>query len=93
MLFRSFYTYGAFSFDHRWTTGLLFDWVETLANVPWEEQRWSPYLTYRPSDAQLWRLQYSRTQRGAASRLVDEHAVYLQWTFTLGRHSHLGHSH
>ncbi len=90
---RGFYGYGAYSFNHRWTAGMLFDWVETLSNTPWEEQRLSPYLTWQPSEMQLWRLQYSRTQRGAASRLADEHAVYLQWTFTLGRHSHIGHSH
>ena len=90
---RGFYGYGAYAFDRRWTGGLLFDWVESISNVSWEEQRLSPYLTFRPSESQLWRLQYSRTERGAASGLRNDHAVYLQWTFTLGRHSHMGHSH
>jgi hypothetical protein len=90
---RGFYGYGAYGFDRRWTGGLMFDWVEAISNVSWEEHRLSPYLTYQPSDSQLWRLQYSRTQRGAASGLQNDHAVYLQWTFTLGRHSHIGHKH
>ncbi len=90
---RGFYGYGAYAFDRRWTGGLLFDWVEAVSNVSWDEQRLSPYLTYQPSELQLWRLQYSRTQRGAASGLRNDHAVYLQWSFTLGRHSHIGHKH
>jgi hypothetical protein len=36
----------------------------------------------------MLRLQYSYTAERPASGRADDHAVYLQWTYVIGSHSH-----
>ncbi len=86
---RGVYSYGAWKIDRRWSVGFLYDWVQSVSNLKWDNERYSPYFTYRPSEFQMWRLQYSRTVRGSAvSGQQDDHALFLQWTYILGKHSH-----
>ena len=86
---RGVYSYAAWKIDRRWSAGFLYDWVQSVSNLKWDNERYSPYLTYKPSEFQMWRLQYSRNVRGSAvSGQQDDHALFLQWTFILGKHSH-----
>ncbi len=88
------YTYLATKLNREWTTGFLFDWVQNLPGVavaPYAQPdtyRYSPYLTWKPSETQMLRLQYSYTAERPASGRADDHAIYLQWTYVLGSHSH-----
>ncbi len=88
------YSYLAAKIDREWTAGFLFDWVQNLPGVavaPYAQPdtfRYSPYLTWKPSETQMLRLQYSFTDERRASGRADDHAVYLQWIYVLGSHSH-----
>ncbi|MBI1839346.1 MAG: hypothetical protein HYR88_00645 [Verrucomicrobia bacterium] len=68
--------------------GFLFDWTQAPANHHEETLRYSPYLTYHPSEFQMLRLQYSHSSPSATTGLRDSDAVYFQWQFILGRHVH-----
>ena len=50
-----------------------------------DNQTWSPYLTWFPSEFQRLRLQYNRSNLGNAQ---DANEFFLQWTVFLGSHSH-----
>lgn len=88
------YSYVATKLNRDWTAGFLFDWMQNLPGVaaaPYARPdtfRYSPYLTWKPSETQLLRLQYSFTDERRASGRADDHAVYLQWTYVLGSHTH-----
>ena len=68
--------------------GFLFDWMEDPALRSAQTYRYSPYLTWNPSEFQTFRLQYSHTQPNAATGIRPSDAVYLQWTAIIGRHVH-----
>jgi hypothetical protein len=83
------YSYLAGRLSRRWTLGFLFDWVQSPFNRADETYRYSPYVTYWPSEFQMLRLQYSYSDRHDPSGLAEnDHAVYLQWSFILGAHAH-----
>jgi hypothetical protein len=50
-----------------------------------DNQTWSPYLSWYPSEFQRLRLQYNRSNLGNAN---DANEFFLQWTVFLGSHSH-----
>ena len=68
--------------------GFLFDWNQAPANHQERTSRYSPYITYHPSEFQLLRLQYSHTSPNSATGLRDSEGIYFQWQFILGKHSH-----
>lgn len=82
------YSYAAWKFSREWSAGFLFDWTQAVDDRSAEAYRYSPYVTWRPSEFQLLRLQYSHTRPNAATGFQDDHAVYLQWTWLIGSHSH-----
>ena len=88
------YSYIATKLNREWTTGFLFDWVQNLPGVATGTAAnsdtfcYSPYLTWKPSETHMLRLQYSYTAERPASGRADDHAIYLQWTYVLGSHSH-----
>jgi hypothetical protein len=82
------YSYVAAKLQKEWTAGFLFDYVESSGTEGEETFRYSPYLTWNVSEFQLWRLQYSFTDRSSESGQADEDAVLLQWAYVLGPHSH-----
>lgn len=82
------YTYLESKLSRRFKLGFLFDWLEQPSDNHQETFRYSPYLTFNPSEFQLLRLQYSHTEPNAASGLRTSDALYLQWQFIIGRHSH-----
>ena len=86
------YSYLAYKFHRQWTTGLLFDWVEDVVNKKAQTFAYSPYITWATSHWSQIRLQYTYTDHNAESTaafgLRPDHAVYLQWAWIIGAHSH-----
>jgi hypothetical protein len=82
------YSYAGWKFNREWGAGFLFDWAQGLYDRKAETFRYSPYVTWRPSEFQLLRLQYSYTEPNAATGYRDDHGVYLQWSWIIGHHSH-----
>jgi hypothetical protein len=85
------YSYLAYKFHRQWTTGFLFDWVEDAQNERAQTFAYSPYITWALSHWNQIRLQYTYTDHNAESEatgLRPDHAVYLQWAWIIGSHSH-----
>jgi hypothetical protein len=83
------YTYLAGKLNKQWTTGFAFDWLQSPVQHRDETFRYSPYVTWSPSEFQFLRLQYSYTDRRDFYALQqDDHGIYLQWSFIIGAHSH-----
>jgi hypothetical protein len=86
------YSYLAYKFHRQWTTGLMFDWVEDAVNKKAQTFAYSPYITWVTSHWNQIRLQYTYTDHNAESTaafgLRTDHAVYLQWAWIIGAHSH-----
>ena len=82
------YSYLAYKIDREWTTGLLFDYVENQQNDQDRTSAYSAFLTYAISHWNQLRLQYTHTNHNAVSGLKDDDAIYLQWTWIIGSHSH-----
>lgn len=82
------YTYLTWKFSRDWSAGFLFDWSQSVDNSAAAAFRYSPYVTWRPSEFQMLRLQYSYTAPNAATGFLDDHGVYLQWVWIIGSHAH-----
>jgi len=82
------YSYLAYKIDRQWTTGVLFDYVENQQNENDRTSAYSAFLTYAISHWNQLRLQYTHTNHNAVSGLKDDDAIYLQWTWIIGSHSH-----
>jgi hypothetical protein len=85
------YSYLAYKLDREWTTAFNFDWVEDAQNKHAQTFAYSPNITYALSHWNQLRLQYTYTDHNAASEtygLRPDHAVYLQWSWIIGAHSH-----
>jgi hypothetical protein len=82
------YSYLEKKLNRQFKVGFLFDWFEDPANNSIETFRYSPYVSWNPSEFQLLRLQYSHTEPNSASGLKNSEAIYLQWSAILGRHVH-----
>lgn len=82
------YSYVETKLSREIKAGFLFDFLQEPNNDSAEIFRYSPYITWNPSEFQLLRLQYSHTSPNADSLLKASDAVYLQWSFIIGRHVH-----
>ena len=86
------YSYLTWKFHRQWSTGFLFDYVQNAANEHDITYAYSPYVTWALSHWNQLRLQYTYTDHNAESTaafgLRADNAVYLQWTWIIGAHSH-----
>jgi len=85
------YSYVVYKFHREWSTGFLFDFVEDAHNNKAQTTAYSPYITWALSHWNQLRLQYTYTDQNAAavaSGLRPDHAIYLQWAWIIGSHSH-----
>ena len=82
------YSYLAWKFHRQWSTGFLFDYVQNAANEHDITYAYSPYITWALSHWNQLRLQYTHTEPNAASGLKIDDAVYMQWDWIIGAHSH-----
>jgi hypothetical protein len=77
-----------YKFSRQWSAGFLFDWVESDQNEHARTYAYSPYITLALSHWNQLRLQYTHTDQSADTGLKDNDAVYLQWAWIIGSHSH-----
>lgn len=82
------YSYMTYKWSRRWSAGFLFNWVENPLNNSQQEFSYSPYITYAISHWNQLRLQYTYTDFNSAYGLPANNAVFLQWTWIIGSHSH-----
>ena len=82
------YSYLAYKIDRQWTTGVLFDYVQNEQNNQDRTSAYSAYLTYALSHWNQLRLQYTHTDHNSVSPYKDDDAIYLQWAWIIGSHSH-----
>ena len=62
--------------------------MENPLNASQQEFSYSPYITLALSHWNQLRLQYSYTDFNSASGLPANDAIYLQWAWIIGSHSH-----
>lgn len=82
------YSYLAYKFDRQWIVGFLYDFVESPQNNRARTSAYSPYITWALSHWNQLRLQYTYTDPNAATGLKPDNALYLQWAWIIGAHSH-----
>jgi hypothetical protein len=82
------YSYVSYKWSRQWSAGFLFDYVQSAENHDNETVAYSPFVTFALSHWNQLRLQYTHTDRSGISGLRSDDAVYLQWTWIIGAHSH-----
>lgn len=82
------YSYVTYKWHRQWSAGFLFDYVQNAENHSDETFAYSPYLTWALSHWNQIRLQYTHTDHDAVSGLKSDDAVYLQWAWIIGSHTH-----
>ncbi|MDR3377082.1 MAG: hypothetical protein P4M10_00230 [Verrucomicrobiae bacterium] len=82
------YSYVAYRWSRRWSAGFLFDYLQSPQNNNDETFAYSPFVTFAISHWNQLRLQYTHTDHDAASGLQSDDAIYLQWAWIIGAHSH-----
>ena len=82
------YSYLAYRFHRQWTVGFLGEWLENDQNRDARTSAYSPYITWYLSHWDQLRLQYTHTDNNLATGLKPNDAVYLQWAWIIGSHSH-----
>ena len=83
------YSYLAYKMDRQWTTGLLFDFVQNQQKSNDQACAYSAFVTYAISHWNQLRLQYTHTDhQNSVFGLRNDDAIYLQWTWIIGSHSH-----
>jgi hypothetical protein len=82
------YSYVTYKWHRQWSAGFLFDYVENAQDHNDATFAYSPYITWALSHWNQIRLQYTHTDHNAASGLHPDDAIYLQWTWIIGSHSH-----
>jgi hypothetical protein len=82
------YSYVTYKWHRQWSGGFLFDYVQNAQNHNDETFAYSPYITWALSHWDQLRLQYTHTDHNALSGLKSDDAIYLQWAWIIGAHSH-----
>ena len=82
------YSYVNYRWNREWSAGFLFDWLQSAADKNAETYAYSPFVTYALSHWNQLRLQYTHTEPSASTGLRPDDAIYLQWSWIIGAHSH-----
>jgi hypothetical protein len=82
------YSYVTYKWSRQWSAGFLFDWLQSAQNHSDETAAYSPFITFALSHWNQLRLQYTHTDHNAVSGLKPDDAIYLQWSWIIGSHSH-----
>ena len=82
------YSYVSYKWSRQWSGGFLFDYLQSAQNHSDVALAYSPFVTFALSHWNQLRLQYTHTDHNAVSGLKPDEAVYLQWTWIIGAHSH-----
>ena len=82
------YSYVNYKWSRQWSAGFLFDYMQNAQNHSDETYAYSPFVTFALSHWNQLRLEYTHTQHNAVSGLKPDDAIYLQWAWIIGAHSH-----
>ena len=82
------YSYLTYKWSRSWSGGFLFEYVQNDENSAGQTYSYSPYITWAISHWNQLRLQYTHTQPNSATGNQPNDAVYLQWNWIIGAHSH-----
>ena len=82
------YSYVSYKWSRQWSAGFLLVWVQSAENSSDETTAYSPFVTFALSHWDQLRLQYTHTDHNAVSDLKPDDAIYLQWAWIIGAHSH-----
>jgi hypothetical protein len=82
------YSYLTYKWSRSWSGGFLFEFTQNNQDSSARTYGYSPYLTWTISHWNQLRLQYTHTQPNSATGNEPNDAVYLQWTWIIGAHSH-----
>jgi len=82
------YSYLTYKWSRTWSGGFLFEYLQNDQDSAGQTYGYSPYLTWAISHWNQLRLQYTHTQPDAATGNKPNDAVYLQWIWIIGSHSH-----
>jgi hypothetical protein len=85
------YAYVTYKWDRQWSGGVLWEYVEDIANNHEKTAAYSAYITWATSHWNQIRLQFTRTEENRVAReagLKDDNAIYIQWAWIIGAHSH-----
>jgi hypothetical protein len=80
------YSFIDYSFAPRWLAGVRYDYAQLPLASNDSVTEYSVYLTHQFSENNRIRLQFKNTDRNYSK---DSNYLWLQWVFTLGRHTHL----
>lgn len=80
------YSFVDYAFAPRWLAGVRYDYTQLPLDSDDSLTEYSAYLTHQFSENNRFRLQFKNTDRNYSK---DTNYVWLQWIFTLGRHTHL----
>jgi hypothetical protein len=83
-----FYTYVTYKWDREWSGGVLVDHVENAVNRHDITSAYSAYITWATSHWNQIRIQFTHTEHNPLSGLKDDNAIYIQWAWIIGAHSH-----
>lgn len=83
-----FYSYVTYKFSREWSAGFLYEWVENNQNALDRTKQYSSYITWALSHWNQLRLQYTHTESNHVLGLANDDAIYLQWSWIIGSHSH-----
>ena len=83
------YAYAEMKLNREWSAGFLYDNAPSLASPGKKTQSYSPFLTWNLSEFNRLRFQYTYGNDNVNESKADGGSqFYLQWTTTLGAHSH-----
>ena len=82
------YSYLTYKWSRSWSGGFLFEYTQNNEDSAGRTYGYSPYLTWAISHWNQLRLQYTHTQPNSATGNEPNDALYLQWTWIIGAHSH-----
>jgi len=82
------YSYVTYKWHRQWSAGFLFDYAQNPQNHRDEAFGYSPFITWAMSHWSQIRLQYTHTAHNGESGLSPDDAIYLQWAWIIGAHSH-----
>jgi len=82
------YSYLTYKWSRSWSGGFLFEYVQNNQDNAGRTYSYSPYITWAISHWNQLRLQYTHTQPNSATGNEPNDALYLQWTWIIGAHSH-----
>jgi hypothetical protein len=79
------YSYVSYKWSRQWSAGFLFDYAQSPQSHSDETYDYSPFVTLALSHWNQLRLQYTHTDHNVG---VSDDAIYLQWAWIIGSHSH-----